>query len=120
MGSDSRKANRRNLIYYFPVFRQGTHELLGRIVDLTEKGFMLVHEGSIPQGQVYEVYIKLPGEVREWEKVNVPLRVMSRWSKRDINASLLATGFEFVEIDDNGAYHINRIIMTYQFEKQSS
>ncbi|ADU67102.1 type IV pilus assembly PilZ [Desulfurispirillum indicum S5] len=118
MGRDSRKATRRNLIYYFPVYTQGSHRLLGRIVDLTDKGFMLVHEEPLPQGHYFDVYVKFPAEAREWEKIHVPLRVLSRWSKRDINDSLLATGFEFIDKSEEAEYHINRVIMTYNFEKQ--
>ena len=54
-----RSMKRRHLIYYLKVLDRDTEELLGFLVDITTKGFMVMSEKPIERDKVFHLKILL-------------------------------------------------------------
>jgi hypothetical protein len=56
------RAARLRLQNFFPVFDQQSSEQLGRMVDLSISGMMLIATHELPVGQTFEIEIRTPDD----------------------------------------------------------
>lgn len=54
------RAVRLQLQQFLPVFEQGSQAPLGRMVDISVTGMMLIATQELPVGQVFEIEIRTP------------------------------------------------------------
>lgn len=91
-----RRENRRHLIYYLKVENLDTNELIGRIVDITRKGILLISHEKINANTIFPVRIELGDELFEKMHGHLEMNIKCRWSKEDINPDYFVNGFEFI------------------------
>jgi hypothetical protein len=91
-----RREDRRHLIYYLKVENRNTNELIGRIVDITGKGLLLISPNKIATQLEIPVRIELGDELFAQIHGHLELNIRCRWSKEDINPDYFVNGFEFI------------------------
>ncbi len=92
-----RVIKRRHLFYYLEVYDLDQDIPLGRLVDITTRGFKLVSRKQIPAGRTYQLKMLLPADL-------IPARQLifsgtSLWSSNEVNPDFYDTGFEIDSLD---------------------
>lgn len=91
--ADQRRAPRRRLPQFLPVYDDETHELVGRMVDLSRTGFMVISGAPILCEQAFRFRIPL-------DDGSEPLIIhaTSMWSRPASHAGHHGAGFAFTDI----------------------
>jgi len=110
---ERRKFKRRLLVYNMEVFDSDTSEPLGRMVDITPEGLLVVSVNPITTGVTLNLYVELPSDIFGATRVNFTAVV--RWCSHDINPDLFDTGLEFTQIADENMENIIGVIADYAF-----
>jgi len=93
---NQRKEDRRHLIYYLRVLDQKNNEEIGRVVDITQNGVLLISKEKFDNKEEMAVRIELGNELFEKMNGHLDLHVQCRWSKPDINPHYFVNGFVFL------------------------
>lgn len=109
---EKRKLKRRQLIYYLKVIDRTSGQPIGRLVDITTEGLMLVSSAKIEVGEQFKLKLCLPKEMGENRNVNFEAR--SVWSKTDVNPDFIDTGFQFVRVSDQDISSIIELIQEFE------
>ena len=102
-GREQRRLKRRKLIYYLRVEDLSAGRPLGRLVDITTEGFMLVSSQAIPAGKEYRLALVLPPNPDAPGRIEFSAR--SLWSGKDVNPEFHDTGFAFTPGGVRGREH---------------
>jgi len=111
--TEQRRRKREHSLYYLPVFPAGKDEPLGRLVDITPEGLMLVCEVSVAVGTHYQLNILLPQELAEATAISC--RAECRWCRSALNPDFYDAGFRIVETSDRDRSLINLLITHFSF-----
>ncbi len=108
------KSARHNLIRYLKVYDQETHDLMGRVVDVSHRGMMVVGERPYePESGPRKLRVMLP------ETIDTPyfdVEAECRWGGPDVNAELFDGGFEFVNMTDDLKDTLDLVVDELSFE----
>jgi hypothetical protein len=110
---DKRKIKRRFLLYYMRIYDVATRQQIGNLVDITQRGIMVVSEKPIPEGQTTRLRMELTDEVAS--KPFMEFSVVSKWCEPDITPNMYNTGFEIQDLSAEDAEIINRINEQFGF-----
>lgn len=105
-----RRENRRHLIYYLKVENSSTNELIGRIVDLTSNGLLMISRNKFETLSQIPVRIELGDELFQRTHGHLEMNILCRWSKEDINPDYFVSGFEFIDRTAEQEAIINKLI----------
>jgi hypothetical protein len=108
---DKRKLKRRQLGVNLEMIDINTRQPLGRIVDLTTEGLMMVSSKPLDPGTFVQVRISLPEPVVG--KKHLDLDMESVWGRRDINPDLHITGFQFLDPREESLQAIVGLMVKY-------
>ncbi len=108
--NDTRREDRRHLIYYLKVENRVTGELIGRVVDITRKGVLLISRDSFESRSEIPVKIELGDELFAKMHGHLELNIQCRWSKKDINPEYFVNGFEFTNQSEEQERVISKLI----------
>ncbi len=92
---ERRKHKRRHSIFYIKVYDQETSKTIGRLVDITTGGMMLVSEKPVPVGTVTKLKMPLPEKIHDIGEISFDAK--SVWNGPDVNTDFFDTGFQFIE-----------------------
>ncbi len=109
---DKRKLKRRQLIYYLKVRDESNDQPLGRLVDITTEGIMLVSTEPIELDVAYRLRMDLPTQMDKTSDIIFEAR--SLWRRRDINPDFYDTGFKFTHIPNQYVELISQLIDEYE------
>ncbi|MEW6264958.1 MAG: PilZ domain-containing protein [Thermodesulfobacteriota bacterium] len=109
---EQRKLKRRQLIYYLKVMNRINGKPLGRLVDITTEGMMLVSSDSIELEVIYKCRLDLPSPLSGRREINFDARAL--WRNNDVNPDFLDTGFRFEVITPEEARLISDLIDEYE------
>ena len=112
-----RREDRRHLIYYLKVENRYTNELIGRVVDITGKGLLLISREKITNQLEIPVRIELGDELFQEINGHLELNIRCRWSKEDINPDYFVNGFEFINQTPEQENIINNLIEAIGFRE---
>lgn len=90
------------------VFDQHTEEPIGRVVDLTVEGLMLLTPEDVPAHGIYQLVIPLPVSVEGCAQIRVG--VESLWCRESNDGQNHWTGFHIIDISDEDRACIERLI----------
>ena len=93
---DYRHRPRRNTPYVVKAFDTETGQLLGRVVDITADGMMIVTKQALAPDRTFHLRITLPVMVRHRTDVTVEARVI--WCEQDTSPGFCKIGVQFVNI----------------------
>lgn len=118
MKRDGRSQKRWNLLFYLPVYDSETGTLLGRVVDLTTHGIMLVADQQIPRETILDGYIQAPSEDENGDEPwIIMIRGKAMWSRPDINPDLWVTGYQLIDPPASVQREITRLVGIYPFHR---
>jgi hypothetical protein len=110
---EKRKLKRRHPIYYLPIMDQENNEMVGKLVDITSEGLMMISEKAVPTQKSYFLDIELPEEI--YGQTHLTFHAKSLWCKKDVNPEFFATGFQFLEITPEDIINIDYLIEHFGF-----
>lgn len=84
---------------------------LGRIVDISVEGMMLLSPEEIPVQAIYQLQIPLPPELEVCGRVS--LGVESLWSRQSNDGTQYWTGFHVIDISDEDRDCIERLVQCF-------
>ena len=92
-----RQADRRHLVFYLRVFDGLSNTILGHLVDMSEKGVLLMTDAPLELNKDHHLRIRLPAFVRD--RHEVVLQGTSRWCRKESDPDLYLTGFQIYDFD---------------------
>ncbi len=110
---ERRNLKRRHLLYYLRVFDAATGVLLGKLVDISADGMMLISEQAIELDRCFQLEMDLPANEGITERISFTAR--SAWCREDINPDFYDTGFQIVKLDPGTSQLIERLIDHFGF-----
>jgi len=93
---ERRSVNRKPLLYFTQVYDRKSRQLIGYLVDISQKGGQLVTEREIPLDTAIHLHIDFPVSF-EKNMLNIASRVI--WCEPDPDSNFYKTGVEWVNLD---------------------
>lgn len=103
-----RNRPRKNTPHSVKVLDQKTGKNLGRVVDVTADGVMLVVPDSIEVGKHFDFRIILPRIVEG--KMDIEVTAEAVWCKQDTNPKFFKVGFRFVNLPGNDGFTLEDVM----------
>lgn len=103
-----RNRPRKNTPHNVKVLEQGSTTLLGRVVDITADGLMLVVPNAVEVGQKFQFRIILPRMVDG--KVEVSVSAEAVWCKQDTNPRYFKVGYQFENLTGNDGFTLEDVM----------
>lgn len=114
-GRDSRQVARKYLVFYLRVFDGLSSKILGHLVDISEKGIMLVGDNPLPVGEDYRLRMRLPTQMKDHKEII--FTATSRWCKNDANPDFHLVGFQIQELDAISRELIASLIKDFSYNE---
>ncbi|MBN1263847.1 MAG: PilZ domain-containing protein [Anaerolineales bacterium] len=111
MSEDKRELHRRHIRSYMSVHTVEGRQLLGQLVDITQKGLLVITENPIEKGWQAELKIKL-STILDGD-TEIFFNACCVWCEPDINPRFYAVGFEIEEISSRSRKLIQLLIKKY-------
>jgi len=89
--SDDRKFVRRSACGYYHVYSRATNKLIGRVVNMSLRGIMLISEEPIEASKMLKCKMELPEEILESKLLNFDAE--SKWCRKNETIDCYETGF---------------------------
>ena len=105
---DYRHRPRKNTPHVVKAFDTDKGKYVGRVVDITADGMMLVAEEQLIIGRSYTMRIILPVMVQHRTDVTVECRIV--WCEQDANPSFFKAGFQFVNIPGEDGFLLEDVM----------
>jgi c-di-GMP-binding flagellar brake protein YcgR len=105
---EMRKIERRYLVFYLRVFDGLSSNILGHLVDISEKGIMLLSDNPVEINEDYRLRMRLPTEMKD--RNEIIFTATSRWCKSDSNPDFYRTGFQMHNLKPYAKRLISRLI----------
>lgn len=111
---DKRTAVRRDIIYYLEVHDSQSGALVGRVVDISDGGLMLVCDRAPETGTRIAAEVRLPRSISSAGKFSCLLTV--RWRRPDHNPSFTLVGCR-MEVGPLDLETVREVIREYSFNQ---
>jgi hypothetical protein len=96
--SEKRKQVRAPVSDYFIVFYRHTDEIIGRIMNMTEEGMMIVSEMPAKVSGSFHCRMALPEKLMD--KSQVLFDAECRWSEKNQKTGMFESGFQIRQVSD--------------------
>jgi hypothetical protein len=106
-----RRLTRKRLALYLDAVDIATDKTIGKVVDLTPAGFLLVSSARVETGAVLHLRILLP--VTTATKGFIEVEARSLWSRVNANPQVWDTGFEITGMTEIDQRVLSRVILDY-------
>ena len=117
MNPERRKAKRHALVQYLKVLDPDSQDLLGRVVDVSEGGMMLVGEKPYTtEAGPMRLRMMLPSYLDDAPEY-VEFDAECRWTGPDVNQELHDGGFRFVSMTDDLKDTLDLVVEELSFER---
>ncbi len=103
-----RNRPRKNTPHPVKVLDAETGKVLGRVVDITADGMMVVGSAKIESGVVMDLRIILPRMVDG--KMDITVQAEIVWSGQDTNPSFFKSGFRFLNMPGNDGFLMEDVL----------
>jgi len=111
--SERRSTKRKYLLYYGRVYDERAQSQLGYLVDITEKGLMLLSDGPFQVDKTLDVKVEITNDVADRPYLNITVK--SIWCEPDVDQTHFNTGFEILALKPEDQQVIQTIIEAYGF-----
>ncbi len=109
---ERRKYKRRNLIFYIPVIETGARRTLGRISDISPRGFKLDSEYQLHLEKDFHLGLNTTPNVVDIDFIGFVAR--SKWCKPDaVEPCQYYIGFDIIDISPHAAEIVQCIVDKY-------
>lgn len=89
---DFRKKHRGSTNNYFLVFEVESGDIIGRLLNLTDDGLMLLSEEPVEASKKFECRMILPGMIEGCKEIY--FKIESRWCNKNKRANWYETGYK--------------------------
>lgn len=110
---ERRRLTRRYLRYYGRVYDARGSGQIGNLVDITEKGAMILTEHPVQVNQILNLRLELTADIAH--KPFLEFIARSVWCRPDIDRRHYNTGVEIIGLTADGEGIIRRIVALYGF-----
>lgn len=86
-----RQVGRKYLVFYLRVYDGASSHIVGHLVDISERGVMLVCDEPVPVNASYHLRMRLPTQMKESSEVLFD--AVCKWCKTDANPDFYLAGF---------------------------
>jgi c-di-GMP-binding flagellar brake protein YcgR len=111
--ADKRRRDRKPNRYLTKVFDADTGALMGRLVNVSTGGMMLITDRPYETGDRYSVRVVLPQIIHNQSDIDVEIEV--RWCKKDANPDFYGVGFQFLNLCHDDLSIIENVFLNYNF-----
>jgi c-di-GMP-binding flagellar brake protein YcgR len=108
-----RKEDRKELIYYLELSEKVSGNTIGRIVDITTGGILMISETPADVGKVYDMVLQLPEKIDDVESIPVKIRCVR--IEKDPHSHYHYSGYQFRDLEPPYPHIIEELISHYQF-----
>ncbi len=105
---ERRRHKRWRLIHNLEVLDRHTGELIGRVMNISRSGMMLVSANPIKINRILHFTLVLPVEIAGSREI--PFDVRSVWWRRDHRTKLYDTGFELLDVTGKSIAAIESLV----------
>ena len=109
--NERRELRRRRLIHSLELYDRASERFLGKGVDVTIKGLLLVTEISVPQDTALQLRMTLPEPM--FGKDHIELDAVAVWRSKDVNPGFYDVGLEFTRISPRDQEIIRQVISMF-------
>ena len=106
-----RRRPRKNTPHHVKVLDTETGISLGRVVDITADGMMLVTKNQIVPGIILKVNVILPVMVQARNEVQLEAEAV--WCKPDSNPAFYKVGFRFVNLAGEDGFLLEDVMQKF-------
>jgi Tfp pilus assembly protein PilZ len=110
---ERRRLHRRHILFYSRVFDRKTGVFLGYLGNMNEGGLMIISENPIEVGENFLLRIDLPEDIFSTTVLNFEAK--SVWCRLDVDPNFQNTGFQLMDITEEGKEIIAQIVDDYGF-----
>lgn len=110
-----RRVDRRYLVFYLRVFDGLSSNILGHLVDISEKGIMLISDVPFEVNENYRLRMRLPTEMKD--RNEIVFAATSRWCKSDSNPDFYRAGFQLHDLEPYAKKLITSLIRDFGYEE---
>lgn len=110
---EMRQVERKYIVFYLRVFDGMSRKVLGHLVDISEKGIMLISDNPTEVNETYRLRMSLPTQLKESSEVL--LAATSRWCKQDANPDFYLSGFALHDLDATTEKVIRRLVEEFSY-----
>jgi hypothetical protein len=93
------------------VFDQLTGSQIGRVVNISPEGLMLLSQEPIVTGSVYQLEMTLPGSDEDEQQVTFGAEAV--WTSEATQPESYWTGFRIIDISNEGVLSLDNLIMNW-------
>jgi hypothetical protein len=111
-----REVGRRYLVFYLRIYDGMNSKILGHLVDISEKGMMLICDDAIPVNENYRLRMRLPTQMKE--RNEIMFAATSRWCKIDANPDFFLVGFQMYDLDQANRDLILTLIRDFSYNEE--
>ena len=109
---EKRKLRRRSLLYDFEVVEKDSGASVGRIINISLEGLMLISTDRQVSDTVLDLRIKLPETI--FGKNNIDCKAQCMWCKKNKNTDFYEAGFHLLELPEDDIKAIVGLITKYR------
>jgi hypothetical protein len=111
-----REISRKYLVFYLRIYDGMSNKILGHLVDISEKGLMLICDNPIPENENYRLRMRLPTTMKE--RNEILFDATSRWCKSDSNPDFFLAGFQMYELQKSNKDLILALIKDFSYNEE--
>ncbi len=112
-GAEQRKSQRKQTVFYLEVMDAEIDQPIGRLVDITTEGVMLIHEHPLAINRLYQLRILLPKPLGGASQVE--FKAECRWCRQSVNEAFFDAGLRILEIAPEDLTRIDMVMKFYSF-----
>ena len=105
---DLRQADRSCLVFYLRVFDGLSNKILGHLINVSEKGVLLMTNEPVDLNEDHRLRIQFPACVRD--RHEVVLKGTSKWCRKEPGWDQYFTGFQVYGLDTSTEKIISNLI----------
>jgi len=115
-GQEMREAIRWYPVFYLRIYNVDSNKILGHLVDISEKGLMLICDRVVPINEEYQLRMRLPAQMKD--RREILFRATSRWCKADANPDFYLAGFHLPLLESATRELILALIRDFSYNQQ--
>jgi hypothetical protein len=109
--NERRELRRRRLVHSIELYDRVTERFLGKGVDVTIRGLLLVTETPVPQDTELKLRMTLPEPM--FGKDHIDVDGVAVWRAKDVNPGFYDVGLEFTTISPRDQEIIRQVISMF-------
>lgn len=112
-GKEMRQVDRRYLVFYLRVFDGMSSKIIGHLIDISERGIMLICDSPVEINENYRLRMRLPTQGKD--RNEIVFNATSRWCKSDSNPDFYMAGFQMYDLDTKTSQLISNLIKDFGY-----